>query len=76
MKEQTVMSQLVLKSRKGDEMPDALKEMLEGREGLLGDYEGRGRKTPIDKVWLDAFKDEWDHLCNSCLIRKLDIKFN
>lgn len=58
MKEQTVMSQLVLKSRKGDEMPDALKEMLEGREGLLGDYEGRGRKTSIDKVWLDAFKDE------------------
>ena len=56
MKEQIIMSQLILKSRKGDEMPDALKEMLEGREGM-GDYEGRGRKTPIDKVWLDAFNE-------------------
>ena len=57
IKEQIVMSQLILKSRKGDEMPDALKEWLEGREGI-GSYDGKGRKTPIDKVWLDAFKDE------------------
>jgi len=57
MKEQIIMSQLILKSRKGDEMPDALKDMLEGREGM-GNYEGRGRKTPISNVWLDAFKDE------------------
>ena len=58
IKEQIVMSQLILRSRKGDEMPDALKDMLEGKEGILGDREGReGRKTPIDKVWLDAFKE-------------------
>ena len=54
MKEQLVMSQLILKSRKGDEMPDALKEMLEGREGM-GSY---GTKTPIDKIWLDAFDED------------------
>lgn len=55
MKEQIILSQLILKNRKEEDMPEALKEMLEGREGIVS-YEGK--KTPIDSVWLDAFKDE------------------
>ena len=63
MKEQLVMSQLILKSRKGNRIPEFIKEILETREGM-GSY---AAKTPINKIWLDAFEEDingspWNNL--------------